>query len=294
VAEKATAKTARGTKPAPLIRALDQSELVKEKVEQAAEELSEVNAALKADIDTGMPLVQVEAALDRSEAVEAKVTQAAEELVEVNNALAEEIDERNALEQRVHTTHSELTKSRAEERRSRHRAMHDPVTGLPNLTLFTELLQQGIQQAERHRWQLAVMFLDLDKFKAVNDAHGHAVGDAVLRTVGERLQAAGRGGDSVGRRSGDEFLFLMLEVPSAAAAMTFAQMLGRRVSDEMRIEGVSVSTHASIGVALYPEDGKTADELLRRADRAMYGAKQWKMGPARHAAPVDPRHHVIR
>jgi diguanylate cyclase (GGDEF)-like protein len=294
MAPKISAKPSQADEAVPLVRALGKSEQVKEKVEEAAEELSEVNAALKADIETGMPVVEVEAALDRSEAVEAKVTQAAEELVEVNNALADEIDERNALEQRVDASHSELAKSRAEERRSRHRAMHDLVTGLPNATLFNELLQQGIQQADRHNWHLAVMFFDLDKFKAVNDAHGHAVGDAVLRTVGERLQAAGRGGDTVARRSGDEFLFLMLEVPNAAAAMSFAQMLGRRVSEEMRLEGVSVSTHASIGIALYPEDGKTADELLRCADRAMYGSKQWKMGPARHAAPVDVRHHIVR
>lgn len=294
MAPKISAQQLSAAKPVPLVRALGKSEQVKEKVEEAAEELSEVNAALKADIETGMPLVEVEAALDRSEAVESKVSEAAEELVEVNNALAEEIDQRNELEQRVSTTHSELAKSRAEERRSRHRAMHDSVTNLPNLTLFTDRLQQGIQQAERHQWHLAIMFIDLDKFKAVNETHGHAIGDRVLRCVADRLHVEARGGDTVARRSGDEFLFLMPEVPNAAAAMTLARTLMRRVSAEIRLDGMSVSVHASIGVALYPEDGRTAEELLRSADRAMYGAKEWKMGPARHTPPPEVKDRETR
>ncbi len=195
----------------PLIRALNQSEHVQDTVEQAAADLSSVNAVLKDEIDAGAPLAQVERALDQSEVIESQIQEAAEELVAVNDALAEEVDVRLELERRLSKSDAALSESRAEERKSRHSALHDGVTGLANFTLFKDRLCNALPQAERHQRRLAVMFIDLDDFKGINDAHGHDTGDRVLEMVGKRLQGIVRGGDTVSRRSGDEFLVLMLE-----------------------------------------------------------------------------------
>jgi len=180
--------------PAPLARALDQSAQVKDKVEQCAAELSSVNAVLKHEISEGVPLREVERALNQSEDVEVKVLEAAEELAMVNDALAEEIDERHKLERLLSTSDAALSESRSEERKSRHLALHDAVTALPNLALFNDRLRSGLAQAKRHAWRLAVMFIDLDEFKSINDVHGHDVGDRVLKIVAQRLQAVVRSG----------------------------------------------------------------------------------------------------
>jgi len=217
-------------------------------------------------------------ALDKSEAVEVKVQEAADELVAVNDALAEEIDERDALEHRMTQSDSELSKSRAAERSARHRALHQALTDLPNATLFGDRLAQGLEQASRHRWQLAVMFIDLDGFKQVNDRHGHDAGDRVLRTVARRLRAAVRGGDSVGHRSGDEFLLLMLEVRDAAAVTEFAERLRTTLAEPIAIDGGTATVESSIGIALYPEHGASAAALLTCADQMMYRAKRGKVG----------------
>lgn len=265
---------------APLTRALGQSERVQDKVEQAAEDLSAINAVLKGEMAEGVPLAKVEAALLQSEAVEVKVQEAAQELVAVNDVLAEEIDERHHLEARLSQTDSELSESRAEEKTSRHMALHDAVTGLPNLTLFNDRLHNALAQAQRHSWRLAVMFIDLDEFKSVNDIHGHDVGDRILHIVAQRLLGAVRGGDTVSRRSGDEFLLLMLEAKDEPNVAAFAARITAKIAEPAEVEGVTLSVKASVGIALYPEDGLTAPELLKNADMAMYVAKEQKQGPA--------------
>jgi diguanylate cyclase (GGDEF)-like protein len=261
-------------KKAPLNRALDQSEHVQDKVEQAAEDLSSVNAELKDGIAEGAGLHKVESALDQSEAVELKVQEAADELVAVNDALAEEIDERHHLEEQLSRSDAALSKSRASERAARHDSLHDGITGLPNLTLFNDRLRVALVQAERHSWQLAVMFIDLDDFKTINDTLGHEVGDRVLQTVAKRLEAIVRGSDTVSRRSGDEFLFLMLEANDESNVAALASRISHSIAEACDIDGVNVTVKASIGIALYPRDGRSAHELLKRADTAMYAAKQ--------------------
>jgi predicted signal transduction protein with EAL and GGDEF domain len=181
-----TARPSKILVPAPLIRALDQSEQVKDKVEQCAAELSSVNAVLKEEIADGVPLHVVESALGMSEEVEVKVLQCAEDLASVNDALAEEIDERNNLEHQLSESAAALSESKVQERKSRHLALHDAVTGLANVTLFKDRLRNGLAQAKRHGWRLAVMFIDLDEFKGINDTHGHDVGDRLLQMVAER------------------------------------------------------------------------------------------------------------
>ncbi len=268
---------------APLKRALGQSEQVRDKVEQAAVDLSSVNVVLKEEIDRGVPLAKVETALDQSEVVEAHIQEAATELVAVNDALADEIDERRHLEELLLQSDAALSQSRTNERRSRHSALHDAVTGLPNLTLFNDRLANALAQAERHAWRLAVIFIDLDDFKAVNDTRGHDAGDQVLRSVAERLHAMVRAGDTVSRRSGDEFLLLMLEAKDRPNVEAFVARLARTVAEPCDVDGGTVRVRASIGFALYPEDGKSAAALLKLADVAMYAAKKDKP-----AAPRGP------
>ncbi len=266
---------------APLSRALDQSEQVHDKVEQAAVDLSSVNAVLKDEIAQGVPLAKVETALDQSEEVEVHIQEAAADLVAVNDALADEIDERRHLEDQLSRSDAALTQSRADERRSRHSALHDAVTGLPNFTLFQDRLSTSLAQAERHAWRLAVMFIDLDDFKVVNDTLGHDAGDRVLQVVALRLQSIVRAGDTISRRSGDEFLVLMLEAKDRPNAAAFAARIADCVAEPHEVDGVKVSVRPSIGIALYPEDGGSAQALLKQADAAMYAAKKQKADATR-------------
>jgi diguanylate cyclase (GGDEF)-like protein len=257
----------------PLARALDQSEQVREKVEACAVELSSVNALLKQEVTVGMPVEDVERALVQSEGVELKVQECVEELSTVNDALAEEIDERHLLEHQLVASNAALAESRVQERKSHHRALHDGMTGLPNMLLFNDRLEAALTQAERHAWRLAVMFIDLDEFKAVNDTFGHEAGDQVLRMIAQRLERFVRGGDTLSRRSGDEFLLLMLEAKDEDSVAVFAAKVAENVATACDVNGVPITVRASIGVAIYPEDGLTAQELLRKADMAMYRTK---------------------
>jgi diguanylate cyclase (GGDEF)-like protein len=267
---------------APLTRVLGQSELVQDKVAQAASDLSSVNAALKEEIAEGVPLTKVELVLDQSEAIEVRVQEAADELIAVNDALALEVDERHRLEDRLSESTAALSASRTQERKSRHSALHDAITGLPNLTLFNDRLDHGLAQARRHGWRLAVMFIDLDDFKRVNDTHGHKLGDDVLLVIAQRLQAAVRTGDTLCRRSGDEFLLLMLEAGDESNVAACASRITQNISESCEVHGVTLTVKASIGIALYPEDGRSAQDLLTNADAAMYAAKQHKQGPVFH------------
>ena len=264
---------------APLIRALDKSAQVHERVEQAAKALSAINTVLKDEIVDGTPLAKIELALIESEKVVSQVQQAAAELIDVSDALAKEIDERQQLEDRLSNSDKALSESRVKERTSSHNALHDVVTGLPNLQLFKDRLRNGLAQAKRHDWRLAVMFIDLDEFKSVNDSHGHETGDRVLQEVAKRLQTTVRSGDTVSRRSGDEFLFLMLEVKDELSAEALAAKIVSNIAEVCEIDGEKFTVKASIGIALYPEDGCSAKELLEHADAAMYAAKQQQNGP---------------
>lgn len=236
-----------------------------------------------------MPLAKVEQALDQSEAIEVKVQEAAAELVAVNDALAAEIDERHRLEAELSKSNAALFKSRTDERATRATASRDAVTGLPNLTLFNDRLHAALAQSQRHQWRFAVLFVDLDGFKAVNDTYGHDVGDSLLKLVGERLKRGIRAGDTVSRRSGDEFLLLMSEAKNEATAAAFAEKIAQCVALPYEVEGVTLLLKASVGIALYPEDGQSAQELLKHADVAMYLAKQHKTGPALYSSRPCPR-----
>lgn len=270
-----------------LQRALDQSEKVKEKVEEAGIELSDVNDSLKDDVANGVPIGKVAEALRKSERVETKVQEAAEELVAVNEDLAREVAERDQLEHRVRQGESAASESKAAEEEARHRALHDAVTGLPNGTLFGDRLAQALEHADRHAWRLAVMFLDLNGFKQVNDTHGHDIGDRVLQEVASRLIETVRSADTLARRGGDEFLVLALEMQDDESISALATKLCDRIVEPMDIDGTSVTVGTSIGVCVYPDDATSVAALLKCADAAMYLAKREKTCVVRHATETQ-------
>ncbi|HZO04579.1 MAG TPA: EAL domain-containing protein [Burkholderiales bacterium] len=153
-------------------------------------------------------------------------------------------------------------------------AQFDPLTELPNRTLFADRFSQMIAQAQRHGTPLAVLFIDLDEFKVVNDTLGHAGGDALLKEVAGRLLSAVRAGDTVARISGDEFAIVLADLVRADDAALVAQKLIDRLADAAEINGKEVFVTASIGIAAYPSDGADAEALIGAADAAMYRAKQ--------------------
>jgi diguanylate cyclase (GGDEF)-like protein len=122
------------------------------------------------------------------------------------------------------------------------------------------------------------MFIDLDEFKLINDTYGHDVGDLVLSTVAARLKSQVRSGDTVSRRSGDEFLLLMLEAKDGDNAAAFAELLIARLAEPLDMDQLTLSVRASVGISMYPEDGQSAAELLKCADLAMYAAKRQRKG----------------
>src|SRR5205085_2578894 len=136
---------------------------------------------------------------------------------------------------------AELSHSQAAEKRARRLAHHDVVTGLPNRILFNDRLKHALAQAERHGWRVVIMFIDLDKFKTINDKHGHAVGDDVLHAIGQRLQAAVRAGDTVSRRSGDEFLYLMLEAKDNVSVENLVLKIIDNIALPIRIGKLSLT-----------------------------------------------------
>lgn len=167
----------------------------------------------------------------------------------------------------------DITERRAMERTIREMAFHDPLTGLPNRKLLSDRLELALAQARRGRRVMAVLFLDLDGFKAVNDGWGHAQGDALLRDVAGRLAGALRTGDTVARIGGDEFTVLIPDLPHDEGAVEVSRKILRELERTFRVGSSEYRVTASIGIALYPRDGADADALLRNADAAMYRAK---------------------
>ncbi len=257
-----------------LTKVLGQSEQATSLVKESAEALSSVNADLKKQM-VGRAGVAV--ALEKNAAVEQKVEAATEQLTAVNEALEGEIRDRNMVDH-------ELAAAREQEEAARHACFHDILTGLPNRALFNDRLDHGFAQAKRHGWSLAVMFLDLDKFKSINDTYGHDIGDVVLRMVAQRLRGITRGDDTVCRLGGDEFLYLLAEIRDEQDVVSIAQKVIKAIQAplEVTVHGVvtALSVGTSIGISIFPKHGTTVDTLIISADMAMYQAKQHKTGYA--------------
>ncbi len=153
-------------------------------------------------------------------------------------------------------------------------ASFDELTGLPNRRLLHDRLEQTLRRMQRRNDGMAVMFIDLDGFKNVNDSHGHAIGDLALRAVAARLQKCIRSSDSVGRLGGDEFAIVLDGARLPADAALVGKRIVAAMSEPLVLEQHRVTLAASIGIAVYPADGTDAATLLRNADAAMYKAKQ--------------------
>jgi two-component system cell cycle response regulator len=158
------------------------------------------------------------------------------------------------------------------------RTLHDSTTGLPNRDLFDDRLTHAIALAKRHTWMLAVMFLDLDRFKCINDSHGHAVGDGVLKEVAKRLLQHTRDEDTVCRNGGDEFLYLLMNPQGGENVERIAGALLKTIGQPIDMGDLHLVVKASIGIAVYPENGTTGEQLIRNADTAMYRAKKNMIG----------------
>ena len=164
-------------------------------------------------------------------------------------------------------------RKRAEEQ-VKHLAFHDPLTNLPNRLLFNDRLTLAVAQAHRHNQRLAVLFLDLDRFKTINDSLGHSVGDELLRQVAERIQEHVREGDTVARLGGDEFTLLVPGISAEEDAAKIARKICEAIHDPFWIDGRELFVTTSVGVSVYPSDGHDSETLVRNADSAMYRAKE--------------------
>ena len=168
----------------------------------------------------------------------------------------------------------DITDRKQAEVQIRYMALHDVLTGLPNRALLQDRLSQAIALARRHRQKIAVLMLDLDHFKNVNDSLGHSVGDRLLEAVSKRLQACLRTSDTVARLGGDEFVIALSEVTDNQNIQQVAHKVLTALAEPIQIEGHELTTRASIGISQYPADGETSEALLQGADAAMYEAKK--------------------
>jgi diguanylate cyclase (GGDEF)-like protein len=273
-------KKIEATKNASLIRVLKQNEKIKKTVKQAASELTAVNEVLKQENGVEVPVQLIKEVITQNKEVENKVAKAADDLHQVNAELAQELAERIVLESELAETKTDLadvrddlSKSQAKEEETRKFALQDALTGLPNRVSFEQSLDNALIQVKRHGWGLAVLFIDIDNFKSINDKYGHDMGDKVLIMVADRLKSSVRDEDTVSRWAGDEFVCLLMEVKQEADVTRLAENMVIRISEAYTFNKTVLSIRVSIGIAIYPADGETADILFKNADTAMYNAK---------------------
>jgi diguanylate cyclase (GGDEF)-like protein/PAS domain S-box-containing protein len=171
-------------------------------------------------------------------------------------------------------TFHDVSEAKTMAQKMAHLAQHDYLTGLPNRLLLNDRLSQAIAYAKRHTTQLAVLFLDLDNFKHINDSLGHAVGDKLLESVASRLVSQVRHSDTVSRLGGDEFVVLVLEDALAEHATITAEKILHALAAPHHLAGHELHITTSIGISVFPADGDDADALVKNADAAMYHAKK--------------------
>jgi len=190
------------------------------------------------------------------EELEEQIKSRTQELLSLNRNLEREVADRKRAEENL-----------------KHLAHHDSLTNLPNRLLLSARLEHAVEQAHRSGSRVAVLFLDLDHFKHINDSLGHAIGDDLLRLVSWRLRSSVREGDTVARLGGDEFVIVLEQLENQHVADQLAQKLMSSLREKLEIQGHSLFVGTSIGISLFPEDGLTTEELLKHADSAMYQAK---------------------
>jgi diguanylate cyclase (GGDEF)-like protein len=168
-----------------------------------------------------------------------------------------------------------------------HQALHDALTRLPNRTLLNDRLLQAIRIGTREKKSFALVAVDLDLFKEINDTLGHNAGDLVLQEVASRMRLALRDSDTVARMGGDEFAILLLNVADQATAQSLTQRIHQAVREPLTLEGKVLEVGASMGIAIFSDHGSTAEDLTRHADAAMYAAKQDKSGIVLYSAELE-------
>ncbi len=186
----------------------------------------------------------------------------------MSTALREQMDE---LEERVEERTAELEQARD---KMEYMAMHDALTGLPNRWLFDEHFEQALRVAQRGQKELTLLMIDLDNYKAINDTHGHLIGDSVIKAVGERMADTLRGSDLVSRWGGDEFAILLYEVSQKDSVQKVVEKVFKAFKDPIEVKDNSFVIQMSVGAARYPQDGEDMVALLKHADAALYGAKE--------------------
>lgn len=204
---------------------------------------------------------------------------AQEALLRARDELELRVQERTmALEMANARLQAEIQERRMAEQQIRYLANHDALTGLPNRRLLEDRLEQALEMARRNVHHVAIQFIDLDRFKQVNDRLGHRIGDLLLQAVAARLRSLLRAVDTVSRVGGDEFVVVLPAMQSAAAACETAQRLLHALEQPYHVEGHDLQITPSIGISLYPADGNNAESLLVAADAAMYYAKEMGRG----------------
>lgn len=183
------------------------------------------------------------------------------------------LDQQNTITHFV-AIQEDITQQREEEARMVKMAYYDPLTNLPNRILFQDRLRQALLQGRRNDWQVGVLFVDLDRFKRINDTLGHDAGDQLITEVANRLSASVRRSDSVARLGGDEFTVILPDLPDTDGALIVAQKIITALSEPILLKGHQVQITASVGIALFPDHATDAEGLVTRADIAMYEAKQ--------------------
>ena len=210
----------------------------------------------------------------------ARLEQALSDVTELERALASSQRQLGVVQGRVETLVKRDTRLQEKflrlvrkEALVRHAAYHDELTGLPNRSLLVDRFNQAVAQGARQRRRVALLFLDLDGFKSVNDRLGHGAGDDLLRQVAERLTACIRVGDTACRYGGDEFVVMLPEVDGHESAATVAAKIRTRLAAPYAVDGGTIAVTDSIGTAIYPVDGEDYDALMERSDIGMYRAK---------------------
>lgn len=240
----------------------------------------------------GITLRQRKKALVQSERVENQVQDCVIKLDEVNKTLEQEIDDHNkrdselreiteklsVAERTLSDTEDVLASLNHAMEEAKQRSLQDAATGIPNRDLFNVRVEQAIALARRNNWVLAVMFIDLDRFKLINDTYGHVIGDEVLQAVAQRMQGRVRLEDTLCRYGGDEFLYLLVNPQDLESIQKVAEEMFERVAQPVIMGDLTLIVEPSIGIALYPNDGETSLELVANADAAMYRAKNTKAG----------------
>ncbi|MBB4315871.1 diguanylate cyclase (GGDEF)-like protein/PAS domain S-box-containing protein [Roseospira marina] len=181
----------------------------------------------------------------------------------------------------------DITGRHLQDEQIRHLAFHDALTNLPNRLVLKDRLQHAIVRAQREKGRLALIFVDLDRFKDINDAYGHDIGDLLLQTVADRIRSQLRASDTAVRMGGDEFVILMENQGPGRMSDRVPAALIDRITQPMPLETVTVRVGVSLGLAFYPDDAADAQTLLKRADAAMYAAKTGGRNTFRYYAPPD-------